>query len=78
MTDHNPTPEQCARAARVQRQLMAEVSLLACEGVSPHEMIAGLGATIADVLTTAWGPTAVAPWFKNQAAMIESLQRPQH
>lgn len=78
MDTPQPTQEQCAAAKRVQEIMLHEANLLSAEGVGPHEMIAGMGSAVADVIATAWGQAAVARWFATQADLIATLQGPRH
>lgn len=75
MSDY-PTAEQQARAERVQRAICHEINLASREGCAPAELLAGLGAAIADLITSTAGPEAVGPWFARQAQVIEELQWP--
>jgi hypothetical protein len=75
---NEPTRRQCADAERVQAQMLHEANLLASEGVGPHEIVAGMGSALADVIATSWGQAAVAQWFASQASLIQQLQRPAH
>ncbi|MBU2340023.1 MAG: hypothetical protein KKE77_02120 [Alphaproteobacteria bacterium] len=71
-----PTKEQQDRAERVQHAVIAELNLLAREGVSNAELLAGMGSAVADLITCTAGPVAVAPWFERQAELVRELQRP--
>lgn len=70
-----PTDEQNARAERVQKAICNELNLAAREGVSPPEMLAGLAAATADLITTTAGPAFVRRWFERQAQVAAELER---
>jgi hypothetical protein len=71
MPQRKPSPRQCANARRVQEAILHEVNLLSNEGIGPHELVAGLGSALADVIGTSWGDPMVAHWFAEQAQMLE-------
>lgn len=69
-----PTDEQQDRAERVQIAVIAELNLLAREGVTNAELLAGVGSAVADLITCTAGPLHVAPWFERQAQLVRELQ----
>jgi hypothetical protein len=74
----NPTPEQVEQVKKVERALCNEIHLLQREGIPLPILLSGLGMAVADFITCAVGPEAVAPWFASQGAMIAGLQGSQH
>ena len=73
--DIEPTPEQVEQTKRVEQALRNELNLLAREGIPVACILTGLGVTIADLITSQASPDAVAPWFRAQAELVESLRR---
>lgn len=72
------TQQQIDQTKRVETALCNELNLLSREGVPVPVILAGLGMTIADLITTQSGAEAVAPWFAKQAEMIASLVGKKH
>lgn len=74
MTDET-TEQQRADALKTQRAVLNEANLLSAEGLAPQEIVAGMGAAIADVIATHWGQEAVGRWFHKQGLMMLELHR---
>lgn len=70
-----PTDQQCDRAEQIQIAICNELNLRAREGASTAELLAGLAAATADLITMTAGPASVGPWFERQAQVIAELQR---
>lgn len=70
-----PTAEQNARAEKIQIAICNELNLAAREGASTAELLAGLAAATADLITCTAGPAFVRPWFEMQAQVVAELQR---
>lgn len=68
------TDEQRVRAERVQLAVISELNLLAREGLTNAELLAGVGAAVADLITCTAGSMAVAPWFARQGRLMHALQ----
>ncbi|QNE04685.1 hypothetical protein [Croceicoccus marinus] len=73
-----PTPEERAKAEKVQRAIWAELNLMASEGIGPQEMLSGAAAALADLVKATLGEGAIAPWFAKQAEVISDIQRGHH
>ena len=67
------TPELLEMTRRVEYALAHEVNLLGREGVPTSCILAGLGMTVADLITTQANAAEVAPWFEKQAALLRRL-----
>ncbi len=68
-----PTQAEQDQALLVQNEMVELANRLRGEGLIPPIIIAGMGAAIADVLTTIYGNESVPPWFAKQAEMTDAL-----
>lgn len=68
------TGEMNARAEQVETQVVELLNRLSGEGFSSIELLTGLAAASGDLLLARVGPEAIAPWFRSQADMVDSLR----
>lgn len=72
-----PTEEQQAEALAVQREVISTINRLGREGVHPAILTAGVGAALADLVTSQHGAQMVPKWFQRQALIAAKLVQPQ-
>ena len=73
MTWKEPTDYAGAQASLIQVEIIEMFNRMRAEGIEPALMVAGAGAAIADLLTTAHGAEMVPLWFQKQANFTRKL-----
>lgn len=77
MSNHRmpePTKKQIADTARVEDAICSELELLRQEGVQTAELLAGLGMSLANLITVTMGAEQVAPWLELNARRVREWQ----
>lgn len=68
-----PTQEEQDQALLVQIEIAEALHRMRAEGIDPRIVIAGTAAAIGHAIAEMYGADRVAPWFANQANMIDGL-----
>lgn len=67
----DPNADQLAQAAQFGKRVCAEMTLAEHEGIPPGVMAMTFGEILELTIAEAFGPEAVAPWFRAKAEQVE-------